>query len=260
MEMGSQSMRTFPGGPTADPAADLDSGESARRLEGDRKLHDALAAANFTGPVYAAFEKEYVAFGFEQMMALLRSGYIFARCREIDLYLPVRRIPARDRKELALETLERALPWFKAKGLEQGGWQPELGASLKTYFTRALLYQFANVWRKYLKTAEEHRLKAARESAHIVSLEALSYDIESFDPGPADIFMQREEIRRALAGIEARTEKARKRTQAVLFLTENGYSQAEIAEVLGTTRSAVEGVLRRHRARIAAGAAEGRSQ
>ena len=68
----------------------------------------------------------------------------------------------------------RALPWFKAKGLEQwGGWRPELGASLKTYFTRALLYQFANVWRKYLKTAEEHRLKAVHESARIVSLEAL---------------------------------------------------------------------------------------
>ena len=117
-------------------------------------------------------------------MALLRSGYIFARCREIDLYLTVRRIPARDREELALETLERALPWFKAKGLEQGGWRPELGASLKTYFTRALLYQFANVWRKYLKAAEEHRLKAAQESARIVSLEALPYDIESFGSRP----------------------------------------------------------------------------
>jgi DNA-directed RNA polymerase specialized sigma24 family protein len=260
--MGSQSLQRSPGDHSVDLSADLDSAEDAEhaehaeRLEADRRLRDALAAANFTGPAYAAFEKEYVAFGLEQMTALLRSGYIFARCREIDLYLPTRRIPARDRKELALETVERAVPWFKARGLEQGGWQPELGASLKTYFTRALLYQFANVWRKYLKTAEEYRLRAAQESALLVSLEALPYDIGSPGPDPADIFMQREDIRHALASIEARTQEARKRTQAVLYFTENGYSQAEIAEILGTTRGAVEGLLRRHRERIAARAAE----
>lgn len=253
--MGSQSLEAFLGGPPVDPPADLDSAENAEnaeRLEADRRLRDALAAANFTGPAYAAFEGEYVAFGLEKMTALLRSGYIFARCREIDLYLPARRIPAADRKELVLETLERAVPWFKSKGLEQGGWQPELGASLKTYFTRALLYQFANVWRKYLKAAEEYRLRAAQESARIVSLEAPPFDIESFGADPADVLIQREHIRDALASIKARTPEARNRIQAVLYLKENGYSHAEIAEILGITRKVVEGVLRRHRARIAA--------
>lgn len=37
------------------------------------------------------------------------------------------------------------------------------------------------------------------------------------------------------------------RTRAALVLTDFGYTQDEIAEVLGVTRRAVEGYLRRHR-------------
>ena len=70
---------------------------------------------------------------------------------------------------------------------------------------------------------------------------------ESPDPGPADTAAQRDEIRRGLVNIDDRTRIA-------LVLTEDGFEQEEIAEILGpgVTPRAVEGLLRRHRRRVAA--------
>jgi DNA-directed RNA polymerase specialized sigma24 family protein len=50
------------------------------------------------------------------------------------------------------------------------------------------------------------------------------------------------------------------KTRAALVLTEDGYEQDEIAEILGITRRAVEGLLRRHRRRLAAGSEKGESR
>jgi RNA polymerase sigma factor (sigma-70 family) len=182
------------------------------------------------------FEEEYAGFGFELMMALLRTGYIFDRCREEGLHLLRMPIAADDREDLAQEVVHGALRSFKTKGLEQGGWQPERGASLRTYFTGALLLQFANVWRKRLR---------GRPGVPELSLHDISLDLPSPVPGPADMAAEHDAIRRGLAGIEPKT-------RAALVLTEDGYEQEEIAEILGITRRSVEGLLRRHRSRLAA--------
>ena len=140
------------------PLEETDPGERAKhaaRLQTDRELRDALAADDFAGPAYAVFEEENANFGYGLMMALLRTGYIFTRCRQEGIFLAVRKIPSSDREDLAQETVAGALQSFKTKGLEQGGWQPERGACLKSYFTRALLLQFANIWRKKLSHMPE---------------------------------------------------------------------------------------------------------
>ena len=72
--------------------------------------------------------------------------------------------------------------------------------------------------------------------------------------GPADTSVMYDEIRRGLAEIE------NPRTQAALVLTEDGYQQEEIAEILGITPRAVEGLLRRHRKRLPAQSQEGESR
>ena len=229
----------------SDPLEEPGLGEHATRLQADRELRDALAADGFTGPAYAVFEEEIANFGFAMMEALLRSGYIFARCREAGLHLPVRKIDASDREDLAQEVVAGALRSFKAKGLEQGGWQPECGASLRTYFAGALLRQFANVWRS--------RLSRTPDTADL-SLDTVSFDMPSPAPGPADSSVMYDEIRRGLTEIE------NPKTRAALVLTEAGYQQEEIAEILGITLRAVEGLLRRHRSRVAARNQEGESR
>ena len=225
--------------------ADLeDRARHAARLRADRELRDALAADGFTGPAYAVFEEGNASFGYELMMALLRTGYIFTRCRQEGLHLRRMPIAADEREDLAQETVAGALQSFKTKGLEQGGWRPERGACLKTYFTRALLLQFANIWRKKLSHLPD---------VPDLSLHLLSYDMPSRAPGPDDSAAQCDEIRRGLNEID------NPKKRAVLVLTEEGYQQEEIAEIIGITQRAVEGLLRRHRSQLAARNQEGES-
>lgn len=213
--------------------------ENATRLQADRELRAALAAEGFAGPAYAVFEDELASYGYQVMTAWLTTGHIFTRCRQAGLSLLSQPIPFSDREDLAQETVAEALRAFKRKGLQQDGWRPEGGASLKTYFTGALYRQFANIWKKRLR---------ARAISPGLSLETLPADTESPDPGPADTSVQRDEIRSGLAGIGS------DRTRVALVLAEDGYEQDEIAEILGqdVTPRAVEGYLRRHRNRVAA--------
>jgi DNA-directed RNA polymerase specialized sigma24 family protein len=230
---------TLPGGTPERPTADQEYiAELAARLQADVELRDKLAAQGFAGDAYAIFEDELAGYGHQLMTAWLASGYIFARCREAGLGVPPLSIPLSDREDLAQETVVGALRSFRRKGLVQGGWRPERGASMKAYFTGALLQQFANIWKKRLR---------ARTADSALSLDALSADPESPDPGPADIAMQRDEIRRELVKIE------NERTRIALVLTQDGYEQEEIAEILGPgiTPRAVEGLLRRHRRHVA---------
>ena len=234
-------------GSVAEPDPD-EIAERAGRLRADCKLRDALAAAGFAGPAYAEFEDELASYGSQLMTAWLDTGHIFARCRQVGLGLQPLPIPLADREDLAQETVAAALIAFKRKGLQRGGWRPELGASLKTYFTGALCLQFANTWKKWRRT---QKVPAA------VPLEAIPPGMAmSPEPGPGDIAMQRDEIRRGLVGIES------ERTRTALVLAEYGYEHEEIAEILGgdVTARAVEGYLRRHRSRMAPGSGQGGSR
>ena len=214
--------------------------DRAARLRADRELRDMLAAEGFAGPAYAVFEEDLASYGYRLMMDWLRSGYIFRQCRQAGVILLSLEIPFNEVEDLAQETVAEALRSFKRKGLQQGGWCPEGGASLKTYFTRALCLQFANIWRRWLRA----RSVPVRES-----LETLLSETESPGLGPAETFLQHDEIRRGLADIHS------ERTRIALVLAEDGYEQEEIAEILGpdVTPRSVEGYLRRHRQRLAIG-------
>jgi RNA polymerase sigma factor (sigma-70 family) len=223
----------------ARPAQDPDAAETPARLQADRELRDALKEAGFTGPAYEVFEAKYAAYGRQLMTVLIATGLIFTRCKEDNYPLLVLPVPADDQEDLVQETVEKALASFKRNGLERGGWQPELGRSLKGYFTHALFGQFSNIWKKRVKDQQD------QAEHHGPSLDALPPGTRSPGADPADIYEQRDEIRRGLAGI------GHVRTRVALAMTERGYSQDEIAEALGVTRRAVEGYLRRHRRRIA---------
>jgi DNA-directed RNA polymerase specialized sigma24 family protein len=208
--------------------------DRAARLRTDRDLWDLLTAQGFAGPAYAVFEEELASYGYQVMTDWLRTGYIFVQCWNTGIMLSSWPVPAHELEDLAQETVAEALGAFKRKALQQGGWCPDGGASLKTYFTRALCLQFANSWKKRLR---------ARGTVTVSSLEMLPSDTESGEPGPAEISWQRDAIRRGLADIKSEM------TRMALVLTEDGYEQEEIAEILGpdVTPRAVEGYLRRHR-------------
>lgn len=209
--------------------------EMSERLKAELKLRNTLAAQSFAGPAYAVLEDELAGYGYSAMMAWLATGHIFALCREAGMGLRAEQIPPRDREDLAQDTVAGALRAFRESGLIRGGWKPWRGASLKTYFTRALCLQFANVWRQRLRD---------RAAVADLALDALPSELRSPEPGPGDVAVLRDEVRRGLAGLSSRT-------AAALALAEDGYEQDEIAELLGpgVTARAVEGYLRRHRRR-----------
>ena len=186
---------------------------------------------------YAVFEAELAAYGRQVMTVLIVTGLIFVRCEEDGYFLLALPIPADDREDLAQETVEKALASFKRNGLERGGWQPEKGRSLRGYFTHTLFGQFSNIWKK--------RVRDQQAQAELCgpSLDELPSGTRSPGADPADIYAQRDEVRRGLAGID------HDRTRVTLVMTEPGYTQDEIAEALGVTRRAVEGYLRRYRRR-----------
>jgi DNA-directed RNA polymerase specialized sigma24 family protein len=118
------------------------------------------------------------------------------------------------------------------------------GRGLTNYFAGTLLMAFANAWRAHL---------SAMPGPSPTPIDDLPYDTPSKGLGPADTTAQREAIRDGLSEIESEM------TRAALVLTEDGYYQEEIAQIIGISRRAVEGLLRRHRQGLAARSERGES-
>lgn len=205
-------------------------------LKADQRLVEFLAAHGFAGPVYRAFTEELARYGIAVLSAWLRSGLIFARCAEKGIRLPRPPSPwtQEDQLELTLETVARAINAFRAR-LVQGRWDVEGGASLRTYFIGNCIYQFTGPYKAWLRSSAVDC--------------GLFWDADERwpDPGPVpeEVTADRDEIRRALNDIESDT------VRAAVVLSADGYSHAEIAELIGggATARSIEGALYRHRQR-----------
>jgi DNA-directed RNA polymerase specialized sigma24 family protein len=217
--------------------------EADARLKDDARLRDALAVNDFAGPEYRLFEEDLVKYGSSVLTAELISGLIFTRCAQKGIRLPRWRLSPQDREELVYDTLARALPLFRRRALVEGGWQPGGGATLRTFFVNFLHYQFANAYREW-RNGQETDLGQHEDAPDHMPCPR---------PGPQEIYLQREAIRDGLGAIDSEN------VRAALVLTEDGYDQDEIAEILGTTRRSVEGLLYRHRTKIEARRKQGGS-
>jgi len=215
--------------------------ESLERRVADQELLDRLAACDFTGRSYRRFEEELAAYAMSVLRGWMYSGYIFelAAARGFPMHPTETEIEElfRDsgaREELANMTVAKALLRFKDHALVGGGWRFEGGASLPTYFMGACLYGFPNEFRarrvQQRKWTRAHQIEAT-------NLEPVANPVSD----PAVIATGKLRVCGDL-------ERLDKRTQAIVALTLDGYSQEEIAELLDEpSPRAVEGVLYRWR-------------
>lgn len=211
------------------------------RRAADRDLYDRLKAVNFTGPEYDKFANALAAYGIAVVTALLLSGKMFELCAAH--HRPVGSRPQtwteHDIAGLTNDTVTEALIAFRHEGLAGEGWEySEDGASLNTYFITGCVLKFSNVYRKW-ERAERHW-----RSLHDLceTLEDIPTDVVG-TPDVATTIERRQEAAVSYAGL---SEKERR----IVYYAQAGYSNAEIAELLGmASPRAVEGALYRIRQR-----------
>jgi DNA-directed RNA polymerase specialized sigma24 family protein len=219
---------------------ELGSGPGSGAPDGDRELRDELARHGFAGQQYERFQEELARYGTGVLRAWMRTGYIFSLAsfrgfalHPTDTELEELHRDPGARDELANMTVCKALPRFRERALIGSGWQYERGASLTTYFMGTCLEVFPNEFRKHRAEAKNRQFESYDPAFVILEADA------SADPAVqvAGNFHVRDRLR-----------DAEPRTRAVVALTIDGYTQKEIAEVLGMSSArAVEGVLRRWR-------------
>ncbi len=217
--------------------------ERLQRRLADGVLVQELAEIGFAGPKYESFENELASYGLGVMRGWLHSGYAFrlASSRGYPLKPSDRDLErlathSDDRDQLATMTVARALPKFRDRALVGDGWRPEGGANMTTYFMGACGYSLPNEFRRWQgQQIRWHGQDGA--DARLYSLDR--NDAHVSDAGTI-----------AVGNLRVLDDLARlpTRTQAAVALTLDGWSQEEIAEIVGAeTARAVEGLMYRWR-------------
>jgi RNA polymerase sigma-70 factor (ECF subfamily) len=221
--------RKSPGGGQADQGAD------PVQLAWDRKIWEAVAAANFSGPLYDRLIDQMIRYSLPKMRAVIRSGRIFVLCYQrngqIKLSAPSR-WTGHDHEDLALKAVAEAARRFQRTARTGQGWSPSGGASLATFFMGMCIDEFPNQFHAWLDT----RKRLEHETP-------VSEPIQLAGPAPDDAELARETLREALRPLTPAQQKA-------IYLQAQGYSHKEIATMISLTPRAVEGLIHRGRQRL----------
>lgn len=221
--------------------------ENLARREADRELISVLAKVGFTGPAQEMFEAELAAYGYPVMMAWTRTGEIIRRCAQKGRPLGITDTGAGwsrdDRCELSTETVARALDFFRTKVLIPGTWDHTRGATIKTYFVGACLFQFPNVYHRW---DTERRNWQARCTPVIDDPDdpAGLHELPSGDSTEGQALARRE-LQLVMADLEENYPDLRR----IVGLELQGYTDAQAAAELGISARAIEGQWYRYRCR-----------
>jgi DNA-directed RNA polymerase specialized sigma24 family protein len=210
-------------------------------------------APGFKGPAWVRFAEELARYGLAVMGAWLASGEIFEQCRRKGC--PCGPPPAgwsrQDRDDLASDTVGEAIRVFRQRALIEEQWDPDGGASLASYFIGSCIHAFPNTLRRWKSRQQRAAVEEPVEPAAATFIQL---------PGPIDVEAH---VLNRIAFAEGVAAIHDTRTRTAVVLQAQGYTLAEIAELLSAgedtvvTVRAVEGLLRRHRRRVSA---EGRTR
>ena len=189
-------------------------------------------------------ESELWLYGFRVLKNFLRTGRIIAVCAELgrpvfmtEEVLRTLHSSLQDRDELAVETLIRAVPYFRKKVLERGRWDHNK-SSLRTYFIGACAMSFSVVFQKWndARTTRMHELGTIEHPGDVAS--KLSPHLSK---DPATIAQVNDTLRKIMR-------RARPEARSICLLLLQGMTYAEVGEALdGISSRAVEGHMHRLR-------------
>lgn len=185
------------------------------------------------GPVWQTFLNKLLGYGLEIVTRLVDSGSMFARCRRHGRHLHQQPVLPHEIEELASEAVMEGFVLFRDEGLVGGRWLIERETSLKEYFVNACVLSFPNVYRRW-----QTRRKAWCEVQLLESWSQME---------PVATIRTPEDAVMARAAVDAVFKELGEDTRTLLFLYDQNYTHAEIAEIMRLTPRGVEGRLCRAR-------------
>jgi hypothetical protein len=130
----------------------------------------------------------------------------------------------------------------------RGGWDPDRGATISTYFTHYCYYRFADEYRReYRSERRASRMLSSVGDARALdlSLDVARYLMLRPDPDPERVVLDRAEIRRLLQAA------SHSRIPTIVFLIAEGHTAKEIGRHLNMSENAVNKALGKFRADVA---------
>ncbi|WP_116451706.1 RNA polymerase sigma factor [Blastococcus litoris] len=219
-------------------------GDRLDRMLGDADLLLNLQLSNYSPKVWKPIAEEFARYGYAVISSWIRRGLIFGIVTKATNYGFTRdfdeRIQGReDVHDLASFTVVNALDKFLEIALKNHSWDPNKGASLKTYFIGQCKWQFPNVYKEWRRTQKRRPPSD--------SLDDL-VERNVFAPAHNNVeasFDREAEVTETLGRIESAE------AQSALIYQAEGYSYAEIAVFLKLdSAKTVENLVTRWKARI----------
>ena len=209
---------------------------AADQLHMDDMFVQYFRRSGLTGPVWGEYLRRLLGYGVTIVTNLVESGAMFARCNKIGHRLHRQDVPAHEVGELANEAVWEGFVYFRDNGLLGKQWTSAHGMPLNEYFVNACVMAFPNVYRRW-----QTRVNGWRDVQLLDSWARLEQVVTT--GAPEDLVMARQRVDAVFAELS-------EDNRTLLFLQDQKYSHAEIAEFMRITPRAVEARLRR--ARLAA--------
>jgi RNA polymerase sigma-70 factor (ECF subfamily) len=207
-------------------------GGEAGRSRTDALLCQYFRERGLTGPEWERFVRRLLGYGLSSVTALIRSGAVFGG-RGPAAGVPMS--PA-DAEELAAAVVLEGFRLFRREGLERGGWRSHGDASLTNCFLNACVLVFPDPYRRWRRSRREWR--------HVPLVDSWPEEPpRETSPSP-----ERQVV--ALDAVDSIFRRLGENTGAVLFLVDQGYTYAEIAEIMRIAPRAVEARVHRARATV----------
>jgi Sigma-70, region 4 len=201
------------------------------------ELLEVVVDSGYTGHAWDELASRLVARALPDLEQSIRTGTIYHRCRRARLGIPQRQELQRPPRaqDIAAGAVEDCLERFKVQVLPAGEWDPDRGTTLEDFFAVCCLPHVANQWRWHLRQFPPHTIEL--EALDEPGVLALVVDPPS---DPADVIELRDLLTRTLAPMSFDDRMS-------FVLKEQGWSSAEIAQMLGIDRNTFDARISRAR-------------
>ncbi|ARH89034.1 hypothetical protein [Streptomyces sp. MOE7] len=219
---------------------------SLQRRQMDGRIVERLRAEGFEGENYQKVANRLSEYGYHTMTKWTASGEIFRKALQAGRPVPTDKISltwtGEDRHSVSADSVLGGLEVFRTYGLIQGGWSPQGGASLDTYFIGAVIRAFPRVYIRWFDSHQRGQDELKRPTGEGNDDPFALPDQRATDP--ANAVVTHDYVSRLLPLVKDAQMREALGWRAL------GYTQGQAAQRVGLTEKALERRLSRLRDRL----------